>query len=173
MPCFMSDRFGSLQRHKTQLRLMEENRLEILARQRGIRQKRNDGGVSKTLAAFIRSADEGPEGVRAPGRNGGICGRSDSGASSERCRTAQYRSCLSFAFPEAVPQDSSHTGPEPVLNHALESVPNTLKTRIPSAVCSSAPDGTLAFCITSASPNVSAICTLEGYRPLPRPGRGL
>jgi ParB family chromosome partitioning protein len=39
--------------------LMEENRLEMLARQHGIRQKRDDGGVAKTLAAFIRRADEG------------------------------------------------------------------------------------------------------------------
>ncbi len=39
--------------------LMEGNRLEMLARQHGIRQKRDDGGVAKTLAAFIRRADEG------------------------------------------------------------------------------------------------------------------
>jgi ParB family chromosome partitioning protein len=39
--------------------LMEEPRLEMLARQHGIRQKRDDGGISKTLAAFIRRADEG------------------------------------------------------------------------------------------------------------------
>ncbi len=39
--------------------VMDENRLEMLARQHGIRQKRDDGGVSKTLAAFIRRADEG------------------------------------------------------------------------------------------------------------------
>jgi ParB family transcriptional regulator, chromosome partitioning protein len=39
--------------------LMEENRLEMLARQHGIRQKRDDGGVAKTLAPFIRRADEG------------------------------------------------------------------------------------------------------------------
>jgi len=39
--------------------LMDENRLEMLARQHGIRQKRDDGGVVKTLAAFIRRADEG------------------------------------------------------------------------------------------------------------------
>jgi ParB family transcriptional regulator, chromosome partitioning protein len=39
--------------------LMEENRLEVLARQHGIRQKRDDGGVAKTLSAFIRRADEG------------------------------------------------------------------------------------------------------------------
>ncbi len=38
---------------------MEEQRLEMLARQHGIRQKRDDGGVGKTLAAFIRRADEG------------------------------------------------------------------------------------------------------------------
>jgi len=39
--------------------LMEENRLETLARQHGIRQKRDDGGLAKTFAAFIRRADEG------------------------------------------------------------------------------------------------------------------
>src|ERR1700744_4501508 len=39
--------------------LREENRLEMLARQHGIRQKRDDGGVAKPLAAFIRRADEG------------------------------------------------------------------------------------------------------------------
>jgi ParB family chromosome partitioning protein len=39
--------------------LMEEHRLEMLARQHGIRQKRDDGGIGKTLAAYIRRADEG------------------------------------------------------------------------------------------------------------------
>jgi ParB family chromosome partitioning protein len=39
--------------------LMEENRVEMLARQHGIRQKRDDGGVKKTLTAFVRRADEG------------------------------------------------------------------------------------------------------------------
>lgn len=39
--------------------LMEENRLETLTRQHGIRQKRDDGGVAKTFAAFLRRADEG------------------------------------------------------------------------------------------------------------------
>jgi ParB family chromosome partitioning protein len=39
--------------------VMDENRVEMLARQQGIRQKRDDGGVSKTLAAFLRRADEG------------------------------------------------------------------------------------------------------------------
>jgi ParB family transcriptional regulator, chromosome partitioning protein len=39
--------------------LMEEQRLEMLARQHGIRQKRDDGGIGKTLAAYIRRADEG------------------------------------------------------------------------------------------------------------------
>ena len=39
--------------------LMEEPRLEMLARQHGIRQKRDDGGIGKTLAAYIRRADEG------------------------------------------------------------------------------------------------------------------
>jgi ParB family transcriptional regulator, chromosome partitioning protein len=38
---------------------MDENRVEVLARQHGIRQKRGDGGVQKTLASFIRRADEG------------------------------------------------------------------------------------------------------------------
>ena len=39
--------------------LIEEHRLEMLARQHGIRQKRDDGGIGKTLAAYIRRADEG------------------------------------------------------------------------------------------------------------------
>ena len=39
--------------------LMEEHRLEMLARQHGIRQKRDDGGIGRTLAAYIRRADEG------------------------------------------------------------------------------------------------------------------
>ena len=39
--------------------LMEEHRLEMLARQHGIRQTRDDGGIGKTLAAYIRRADEG------------------------------------------------------------------------------------------------------------------
>ncbi len=39
--------------------VMDENRLEMLARQHGIRQKRDDGGVGKTLIAFVRRADEG------------------------------------------------------------------------------------------------------------------
>jgi len=30
-----------------------------MARQHGIRQKRDDGGIGKTLAAFVRRADEG------------------------------------------------------------------------------------------------------------------
>jgi ParB family chromosome partitioning protein len=38
--------------------VMDENRVEMLARQHGIRQKRDDGGVGKTLTAFIRRADE-------------------------------------------------------------------------------------------------------------------
>jgi len=38
---------------------MEEPRLEMLARQHGIRQMRDDGGIGKTLAAYIRRADEG------------------------------------------------------------------------------------------------------------------
>jgi len=39
--------------------LMDENRLEMLARQHGIRQKRDDGGVKKTFSAYVRRADEG------------------------------------------------------------------------------------------------------------------
>ncbi|MEZ2346425.1 hypothetical protein [Terriglobus sp. RCC_193] len=39
--------------------LMDENRIATLARQHGIRQKRDDGGLSKTLIAFTRRADEG------------------------------------------------------------------------------------------------------------------
>lgn len=38
--------------------LLDENRLGILARQNGIRQKRDDGGVVKTFGAFLRRADE-------------------------------------------------------------------------------------------------------------------
>jgi hypothetical protein len=38
---------------------LDESRIETLARQHGIRQKRNDGGVSKTLTAYLRRADEG------------------------------------------------------------------------------------------------------------------
>jgi ParB family chromosome partitioning protein len=38
---------------------MDENRVEMLARQHGIRQKRDDGGVGKTVSAFLRRADEG------------------------------------------------------------------------------------------------------------------
>ena len=39
--------------------LLEEHRLQMLARQHGIRQKREDGGIAKTLTAYIRRADEG------------------------------------------------------------------------------------------------------------------
>jgi ParB family chromosome partitioning protein len=39
--------------------VMDENRVEMLARQHGIRQKRDDGGISKTLTAFVGRADEG------------------------------------------------------------------------------------------------------------------
>jgi ParB family transcriptional regulator, chromosome partitioning protein len=39
--------------------VMDENRVEMLARQHGLRQKRDDGGVGKTLTAFFRRADEG------------------------------------------------------------------------------------------------------------------
>ena len=38
---------------------MEENRMEMLVRQHGIRIKRDDGGIAKTVAAFVRRADEG------------------------------------------------------------------------------------------------------------------
>jgi ParB family chromosome partitioning protein len=38
---------------------MDENRVEMLARQHGIRQKRDDGGIAKTLTAYLRRADEG------------------------------------------------------------------------------------------------------------------
>lgn len=39
--------------------LMDERRIETLARQHGIRQKRDEGGLAKTFAAFLRRADEG------------------------------------------------------------------------------------------------------------------
>lgn len=39
--------------------LMDERRIEALARQHGIRQKRDEGGLAKTFAAFLRRADEG------------------------------------------------------------------------------------------------------------------
>ena len=39
--------------------MMDENRLAMLAWEHGIRQKRDDGGIGKTLAAYIRRADEG------------------------------------------------------------------------------------------------------------------
>ena len=39
--------------------VMDENRVEMLARQHGIRQKRDDGGIGKALTAFVRRADEG------------------------------------------------------------------------------------------------------------------
>jgi ParB family chromosome partitioning protein len=39
--------------------VMDENRVEMLGRQHGIRQKRDDGGIGKTLTAFVRRADEG------------------------------------------------------------------------------------------------------------------
>ncbi len=38
---------------------LDESRIETLARQHGIRQKRDDGGVTKTLIAYLRRADEG------------------------------------------------------------------------------------------------------------------
>jgi ParB family chromosome partitioning protein len=39
--------------------LMDEQRIEALARQHGIRQKRDEGGLAKTFSAFLRRADEG------------------------------------------------------------------------------------------------------------------
>jgi len=39
--------------------LMDENRMGMLARQHGIRQKRDDGGMERTFTAFLRRADEG------------------------------------------------------------------------------------------------------------------
>jgi ParB family chromosome partitioning protein len=38
--------------------LLEESRLQMLARQHDIRQKRDDGGLAKTFTAFLRRADE-------------------------------------------------------------------------------------------------------------------
>jgi len=38
---------------------MDDSRVEMLARQHGIRQKRDDGGVKKTFTAFLKRADEG------------------------------------------------------------------------------------------------------------------
>jgi ParB family chromosome partitioning protein len=39
--------------------VLDESRIETLARQHGIRQKRDDGGVTKTLTAYLRRAEEG------------------------------------------------------------------------------------------------------------------
>lgn len=39
--------------------LMDERRIETLARQHGIRQKRDDGGLAKMFNSFLRRADEG------------------------------------------------------------------------------------------------------------------
>jgi ParB family chromosome partitioning protein len=39
--------------------LMDERRVESIARQHGIRQKRDDGGIAKTFSVFLRRADEG------------------------------------------------------------------------------------------------------------------
>src|ERR1700744_1925367 len=39
--------------------MLDESRIETLARQHGIRQKRDDGGIAKTLTAYLRRADEG------------------------------------------------------------------------------------------------------------------
>jgi len=39
--------------------VMDENRVEMPARQHGIRKKRDDGGIGKTLTAFVLRAEEG------------------------------------------------------------------------------------------------------------------
>lgn len=39
--------------------VLDEPRIETLARQHGIRQKRDERGITKTLLAFMRRADEG------------------------------------------------------------------------------------------------------------------
>jgi len=39
--------------------ILDESRIETLARQHSIRQKRDEGGIAKTLLAFMRRADEG------------------------------------------------------------------------------------------------------------------
>jgi ParB family transcriptional regulator, chromosome partitioning protein len=39
--------------------VLDESRIDTLARQHGIRQKRDDGGVTKTLIAYLRRSDEG------------------------------------------------------------------------------------------------------------------
>jgi ParB family chromosome partitioning protein len=39
--------------------ILDESRIETLARQHGIRQKRDEGGIAKTLIGFMRRADEG------------------------------------------------------------------------------------------------------------------
>ncbi|WP_317890968.1 hypothetical protein [Granulicella arctica] len=38
---------------------MDDSRVEMLARQHGIRQKRDNGGVKKAFIAFLKRADEG------------------------------------------------------------------------------------------------------------------
>jgi len=40
--------------------VLEESRVETLARQHGIRQKRDDGGIKEAFAAYLRRTDEGP-----------------------------------------------------------------------------------------------------------------
>ncbi len=40
------------------LSVMDDNRIEMLALQHGIRQKRDDGGIKKSFVAFVRRADE-------------------------------------------------------------------------------------------------------------------
>jgi ParB family chromosome partitioning protein len=39
--------------------VLDESRIETLSRQHGIRQKRDEGGIAKTLLAFMRRTDEG------------------------------------------------------------------------------------------------------------------
>lgn len=39
--------------------VIEENRVEMLARQHGLRHKRDDGGIRKAFVAYLRRADEG------------------------------------------------------------------------------------------------------------------
>jgi len=39
--------------------ILDEPRIETLARQHGIRQKRDEGGITKTLLSFMRRADKG------------------------------------------------------------------------------------------------------------------
>ena len=58
----------------TLVSIMDESRVEMLGRQHGIRQKCDDGGVAKTLAAFLRRADEGTLSPVAGGVEHPACG---------------------------------------------------------------------------------------------------